>query len=164
MDKMRESLFSILGNLQGSSFLDLFSGSGIIGIEAASRGAAPVMLVEGDPGKRKTILSNISFVESPIHLAIMPVERYLASSRRRFDYVFMDPPFRYTKKLSLLQRVEERALLEERGKVLIHHPKSDALPDSVGKLIRIDSRSYGGSIVDFYTTALFLEHHLCYSR
>ena len=46
MDRMRESLFNILGNISGESFLDLFSGSGVVGIEAASRGAEPVVLVE----------------------------------------------------------------------------------------------------------------------
>ena len=52
MDRMRESLFSILGDLSGRSFLDLFSGSGLVGLEAASRGADPVDLVEKDPGKK----------------------------------------------------------------------------------------------------------------
>ena len=63
MDRMRESLFAILGNLDDMSFLDLYSGSGIVGIEAASRGADPVFLVEKDVKKRKTIIQNISFVK-----------------------------------------------------------------------------------------------------
>ena len=53
MDRMRESLFSILGDLQSVSFLDLFCGSGVVGIEAASRGAEPVTLVESDRLKRQ---------------------------------------------------------------------------------------------------------------
>ena len=63
MDCMRESLFSILGDLSGESFLDLFSGSGCVGIEAASRGAATVHLVEKDKLKLATIKANISFVK-----------------------------------------------------------------------------------------------------
>ena len=63
MDRMRESLFSILGDLSGLSFLDLFSGSGCVAIEAASRGAEPIHLVEMDRGKRETIEKNLSFVE-----------------------------------------------------------------------------------------------------
>jgi 16S rRNA (guanine966-N2)-methyltransferase len=59
MDRMRVSLFSILGDLSGCSFLDLYSGSGVLGIEAASRGADPVLLVEMDRRKRETILKNI---------------------------------------------------------------------------------------------------------
>ena len=62
MDRMRESLFSILGDISQAPFLDLFSGSGLVGIEAASRGAQPVHLVELDAGKKATILKNIQFV------------------------------------------------------------------------------------------------------
>ena len=58
MERMRESLFSILGDISGVPFLDLFSGSGLVGIEAASRGAEPVHLVELDRNKRETILKN----------------------------------------------------------------------------------------------------------
>ena len=93
MDRMRQSLFSILGNLEGTSFLDLFSGTGILGIEAASRGADPVLLVEKDARKKKTILKNISFVETHIDLVVAPVERFLRTNTRSWDIVFLDPPF-----------------------------------------------------------------------
>lgn len=151
MDRMRESIFSILGDLTGSSFLDMFSGSGIIGIEAASRGASPVYLVEGDAGKRETIRKNISIVESHIELRIVSAERFLATTRGRFDYVFFDPPFRYPKKIALLQTVGERGLLSAGGRVLIHHPREDVLAEEIGGLQRTDARSYGRSIVDFYS-------------
>ncbi|HUX22515.1 MAG TPA: 16S rRNA (guanine(966)-N(2))-methyltransferase RsmD [Spirochaetia bacterium] len=150
MDRMRESLFSILGDLAGASFLDLFSGSGIIGIEAASRRASPVVLVEGDAGKRRTILANIAFVDSEIDLRIMPAERYLAAARRRFDYVFLDPPFRYPRKVLLIEQVEQRKVLAQGGTLLIHHPRGDDLPERIGGLSRSDVRVYGGSIVDFF--------------
>ena len=93
MDRMRQSLFSILGNLEGVSFLDLFSGTGVIGIEAASRGAAPVLLVEKDPRKKATILKNITFVETHIDLVVAPVERFLRTNQRSWDMIFLDPPF-----------------------------------------------------------------------
>lgn len=151
MDRMRESIFSILGDLSGCSFLDLFSGSGIIGIEAASRGASPVFLVEGDSGKRETIRKNLSIVDSHIELRIARVERFLATTRSRFDVVFFDPPFRYADKARLLRVVSERGLLARAGRALIHHPREDRLPEEIAGLIRIDSRSYGRSIVDFYS-------------
>jgi 16S rRNA G966 N2-methylase RsmD len=59
MDRMRESMFSILGSLEGQSFLDLFAGSGVVALEALSRGAIKALLVEKDPGKRKTIMENL---------------------------------------------------------------------------------------------------------
>lgn len=151
MDRMRESIFSILGDLSGCSFLDVFSGSGIIGIEAASRGASPVVLVEGDQGKRATIRENLSFVESHIELRIITAERFLATARGRFDYIFFDPPFRYGGKARLLEAVDERDILAHGGRVLIHHPREDDLPQEIGSLVRTDTRSYGRSIVDFYS-------------
>ena len=63
MDKMRESVFAILGDLDGKSWLDLFSGSGTIAIEAVSRGASNVELCEKDRLKIKTVLENVSLTE-----------------------------------------------------------------------------------------------------
>lgn len=151
MDRMRESIFSILGDLTGRSFLDVFSGSGIIGIEAASRGASPVLLIEGDPGKRATIRRNLSIVESHIELRIVSAEHFLATARGQFDLVFLDPPFRYADKPRLLQSIGKRGILAAGGRVLIHHPREDRLPDEAGGLVLVDSRSYGRSIVNFYS-------------
>ncbi len=102
MDRMRQSLFQILGDLSGCAFLDLFSGSGIIAIEAASRGAGPVVLVEKDPRKRATCSQNVSFVEAPVEVLTMPAERFLARDARTFDYVFLDPPFAFAGKEGVL--------------------------------------------------------------
>lgn len=150
MDRMRTSLFAVLGDLSGLSFLDLFSGSGILGIEAASRGAAPVVLVERDAGKRATILANIAFVETPIRLVVMAAERYIAGSSERFDVVFLDPPFRLAGKEELIRTIDERDLLREGGLLLIHHPEEEKLSDEIGRLGLADLRRYGRSIVRFY--------------
>ena len=93
MDRMRESLFSILGDLTGCSFLDLFSGSGCVAIEAASRGASPIHLVEMDRGKKATIEKNLSFVEEEKKLFVMDAERYILSTLYSYDIVYADPPF-----------------------------------------------------------------------
>ena len=66
MDRMRESVFSILGDLTGKSFLDLFSGSGTIAIEAVSRGASQVELCEKDKIKVNTVLENVSITEKDV--------------------------------------------------------------------------------------------------
>lgn len=150
MDRMRESLFSILGNIAGLSFLDLFSGSGVLGIEAASRGASRVMLIEKDRIKKEVILENISFVESDIKLNIMPAERYVKMGRDPFDIVFLDPPFPLGKKLKVLEAVEKSRLMKPHTLVLMHYPSEEKYPDEIGSLKRFDSRKYGRSILDFY--------------
>ena len=105
MDRMRESLFSILGDLSGCSFLDLFSGSGCVAIEAASRGAEPIHLVEMDRGKKETIEKNLSFVEEEKHLYMMDAMRYIMTSVMRYDIIYADPPFNMEGKVALAERI-----------------------------------------------------------
>lgn len=152
MDRMRESVFSILGNLEGLSFLDMFSGSGIIGIEAASRGAEPVVLVEKDFIKKNVIKENISFVESEISLRLMSVERYIqCMPDGSFNLIFLDPPFPRQKKKDLIYKIGESELLNENGILMIHYPQEDNLnEEQFEKFDLIDERKYGRSIVLFY--------------
>ena len=95
MDRMRESLFAVLGDLSGRSFLDLFSGSGTMALEAVSRGAGPVAAIEKDRGKSKIIEKNLQIAEEPIELRFMPAERFLKRASGSWDIIFMDPPFAY---------------------------------------------------------------------
>lgn len=149
MDRMRESMFSILGDLTGCSFLDLFAGSGVVGIEAASRGASPVTLVERDGRKRRVILNNISMVESEISLRTMPAERFMGSASP-YTVVYLDPPFKYKDKTELVTLVEKQGLLEEGGVCLIHHPSKEEWPERIGALSCSDIRTYGGSTLRFF--------------
>ncbi len=154
MDKMRESIFAILGNrLEGKSFLDLFSGSGTIAIEAVSHGAKPVSLCEMDRAKAKTVLKNVKMAEEAgvrIDCHFVSVELFLLRCKDRFDYIFLDPPFPYKHRLDLVQTINDRRLITDTGTVLIHHPKEDPLPECIGNLKRTDQRTYGRSIVDFF--------------
>jgi 16S rRNA (guanine(966)-N(2))-methyltransferase RsmD len=93
MDKMRESVFACLGDLSGLSFLDIFTGSGIIAIEAASRGASYIEAVEQDKLKRKTLLDNVSVAPVRINCRFMPAELYVKRAKNTFDIIFLDPPF-----------------------------------------------------------------------
>jgi 16S rRNA (guanine966-N2)-methyltransferase len=148
MDRMRQSLFSILGDLSGASFLDLFSGTGIIGIEAASRGASPVLLVEKDPRKKSTILTNIRFVETSIELVVAPVERFLRTNLRRWDMIFLDPPFDAEGKETMLDAAA--AHLAEEGLALMHMHKAERIATERPFLELADRREYGQSIVVFF--------------
>lgn len=151
MDRMRESLFSILGNLDGCSFLDLFSGSGMVGIEAASRGAEPVLLVEMDRKKRPVIMKNISMVDSAINLVMMRAERFLKQGRGSFDIIYLDPPFPMEQKESLIAMTDRSSLIHEESLVIIHHPAEESWPDTIGRLKCHDTRHYGRSLLRFFS-------------
>jgi len=149
MDRMRESIFSILGDLHGMSFLDIFSGSGIIALEAASRGAVYIEAIEKDPLKRKTLLENVGISPVRIHCRFMPVELYIKRAKRHFDFVFCDPPFNYRFKAELLKSIVDSPLMGEGSILLIHHPKED-FPDKLPENVIIkDTREFGLSVVHF---------------
>jgi len=98
-ERVREGLFSTLvavrGSLEGAAFLDLYAGSGAVGIEAASRGAARVLCVERDPRALAVLRSNVDGLATGlVQVAGAPVERFLRSPvTDPWDVVFLDPPY-----------------------------------------------------------------------
>lgn len=153
MDRMRASLFSILGNnLEGLDFLDLFSGSGCVGIEAASRGAKSVDLVERDRIKKPVILKNIAYVEEPIRLVMDDALRYVTTCSKHYDIVYADPPFPLEGKVDLADKVDKAGILNVGGLFIIHYPHEErsVWPEKIGSLVFIDERTYGRSTLRFY--------------
>ena len=154
MDRMRESIFDIIRpSLPGKSFLDLFSGSCTIALEAVSHGATSVSLCEMDKSKARIVLKNVAMCEEVgvrVNCHFMAVELFLKRCKEKFDYIFFDPPFPYKYRRELLETAYERSLLNPGGTLLIHYPHEDPLPEKIGGLERTDQRVYGRSIVDFY--------------
>jgi 16S rRNA (guanine966-N2)-methyltransferase len=154
MDKMRESVFAVLGDLAGLSFLDLFSGSGIIALEAASRGAAPVACVEKDPAKFALLLRNVAIAEERIECKSMPVERFMLRNKTGYSIVFLDPPFPYRYRRELLESLAGGPTLVPSGLVLLHFPSEDPPPAELASLSLEDEREYGRSRVRFYRKSI----------
>lgn len=166
MDRMRESVFAILGDLSGKSWLDLFSGSGTIAIEAVSRGASVVHLCEKDKIKIKQVLENVSVTEKECGVRIachfMAVELFVKKCKDKFDYIFLDPPFPYKFRTDLLKSISDNKLLNPENPdatVMIHFPEEDTPPDEIGSLVLADKRVYGRSIVHFYKTKQTAENN-----
>ena len=100
-DRVREALFArldhLLGGFAGARVLDLFAGSGALGLEAASRGASAVVLVERDRRAAAVARANAATVGAPgVEIAAMTVAGYLAGAPRPFDLVLADPPYGVT--------------------------------------------------------------------
>lgn len=150
MDRMRESIFAILGDLSGLSFLDIFSGSGIIALEAASRGAEYIEAVEIDPIKRKTLLENVSISPKRINCRFISAELYVKRAKRPFNIIFCDPPFSYQFKWQLINSIASSPLMEKDSLLLLHRPREDHPDDPLPFLSRVKSKEYGRSIVDFF--------------
>jgi len=154
MDKMRESVFACLGDLSGKSFLDIFSGSGVIALEAVSRGASRVEAVENDPLKRKTLLENVSISPVRIQCRFISAELYVkrgnTPDKLPFDFIFLDPPFPYQFKWDLVSRIAVSPLVSSGSVILMHRPRQDYQKEDIAALERTDLREYGRSVVDFF--------------
>jgi 16S rRNA (guanine966-N2)-methyltransferase len=155
-DRAREGLFSTLTSLVGSlsevAFLDLYAGSGAVGLEAASRGAKPVMLVEIDPKALRTIRANVEQLDLPgIEVRSAPVSKTLETEPPvRFDVAFIDPP--YDDPVDhLLARLVDSAWLAPDAVVCVERATRSAPPRWPDGLVALRSRRYG-------------EATLCYGR
>lgn len=145
--KARESLFSILGHrLVDADVLDLFAGSGGLGLEALSRGARSAVFVERSRRAAHVIRDNVDAVGLGGELVIMDVADALRKLYRRFDVVFVDPPYALgdddvASTISALDRV-----LADDGVVVVHRQARSVLgtPDF---LVCVDERRYGDAVV-----------------
>ena len=151
--RVRSSLFSILESdgLEGKRVVDLYAGTGTLGIEALSRGAIWADFVEGSP-KRCAILRRslaaLDFTDrSRVHC--MKVERALTSlDGKSYDIVFMDPPYTLGPVHHILEKVG--GLAKEGGVVAAGHSKRHALESSYGELELIRERQYGDTVCSIY--------------
>jgi 16S rRNA (guanine966-N2)-methyltransferase len=118
-DRVRETLFNWLGQwLDGAVCLDLFAGSGALGFEAASRGAARVVMVESDSMVFSSLVKTKNLLDArQVELVSGDAFEYLKGTRDAFDVVFLDPPFRQNAAPAVLERLPER--LARGGRVYV---------------------------------------------
>ncbi len=130
-DKARESLFNMLQYyIYESSFLDLFSGSGAVSIEAISRGAKQVTLVEKSRESTKIINANLNLIADEKHKADLrniDVISFLQTTNERFDIIFADPPYAYEKINQIIELISTRKLLADDGIMIIETDKNENL-------------------------------------
>lgn len=154
-DTIKEALFNTIGPyLEGQTFLDLFAGSGAVGIEALSRLAKRAVLVERNPQAIAVIQENLKSCQLDSRARVIrgDVFRIVAQLGRegdQFDIVYVDPPFRqvvyYSKIVGYLG-----VLLNQQGMTIIRSPKSLTMPDEVAGLIRVRASVYGDSVLNYY--------------
>ena len=158
MDRMRESLFSIIGPIEGIAFCDLFSGSGCVGLEAASRGAKTVHLVEMDRDKQEVMERNIAWAKEDCDIRIFfaNVLRYIPSCKSVYDIVYADPPFPMDGKTNILELVQRKGMVIPGGQFIVHIPAAEESqwPASYRDLELTDTRKYGRNMIKFYTRVM----------
>ena len=163
-DRLRETLFDILGaSVEGSVFVDVYAGTGAVGIEALSRGAAEVTFIEKHPAAATLIRRNLESlrVESGAMILAMDAVRGLDQlAHRRFgdrlqaDFVFLDPPYaaeeEYARALGYL---DESRLLAPSGLIIIEHRSKFELPERLTQIERVRVVEQGDAALSFYRLA-----------
>ena len=160
-DRLRETLFNVLGSgIQGSRFLDVFAGTGAVGIEALSRGAEHVSFIENHAPSAALIRKNLATLK--VHSGVTVIcadairgletlEAKIKAGDAAYDYIFIDPPYAATADYSrVLQKVGASKLLADRGIVTVEHRKTFDLPESFDTLKRVRLLRQGDAALSFY--------------
>lgn len=150
-DRVKEALFNILQfRVEGRSFLDLFAGSGQIGLEALSRGAASAVFVDSNRRSLSIIEENVDATKMRDRAKIMPTDfaSYLSHTADSFDVAFLDPPFGeklLEKALSLTADVMNLG-----GIIICEHPADEDVPEDAGEFVKRKSYKYGKIMLTSY--------------
>ncbi len=150
-DKVKEAIFSIIQfELPGAKVLDLFAGSGQLGIEAISRGAEKVFFVDKAKASINIITENISATgfEDKSKVIFMDSLDYLKSSKEKYDIVFLDPPYNHGILEQVLPLLESH--MNNGGRIICEHEQRLILPEKIGSICLKKKYKYGKIEVSQY--------------
>ena len=159
--RVREALFSILSDrVKGAQWLDLYAGTGAIGIEALSRGAEHVVFVEPDSSSMRILRENIgrcSYTQSSTVINCEAREFLRPSGASEspplFDIVFADPPYHETDLEHLLSTLSGSSQVSSQGLIILEHFSKTLLPERIGNLHRSRQSRYGDTTLTFFSFA-----------
>ena len=160
-DRLRETLFNILGErVAGARFVDVFAGTGAVGIEALSRGAAEVIFIEHHAPAAVLIRKNLESLEIQAGARVLSsdalhglelLEKELEQGPRLPTIVFLDPPYGNTEDYDrVLSFLAFAVLLDEQSLVIAEHRKNFDLPETIGDLQRVRVLKQGDACLSFY--------------
>jgi 16S rRNA (guanine(966)-N(2))-methyltransferase RsmD len=165
-DRLRETLFNVLApRIEGARFLDLYAGSGAVGLEALSRGAGSVEFVERAPAALKVLRANLARLGigagfrihgAGVGTVLRKMKPAISNLDAAFDVVFLDPPYdalqEYAATLGLLGGAA-KGLLADGAVVIAEHRKKERLMDHYGDLGRTRLLQQGDAALSFYAVA-----------
>ena len=161
-DLIRRAIFDILGrDLSEIDFVDLFAGSGSVGLEALSLGARRVLFVEKDPKCAEVIQENLGLLTgfAAAHAEVMNADAFfavkqLARSNKRFHFIYADPPYNKELAKKTLKTLEGYDILHADSFIILQHHKREILPDGEGRIRRIRERKYANTILSIYQNTM----------
>ncbi len=153
-DRVKESLFNILSlRLRGARVLDLFAGSGALGLESLSRGAGEVVFNDYAKDSLAILKKNLATLKIPVNgekakLSQSDYSLYLGQARGQFDIIFIDPPYRFDYGVKALRLIAERGLLSKDGVAV--YERDRPFEGEIDGLERYDERKYGKTYITFF--------------
>jgi 16S rRNA (guanine966-N2)-methyltransferase len=154
-DRLRESIFNIIGSdIQDKNILDIFAGTGAMGIEALSRGAGHAVFIDKHPAALECIRANIEPLEIPdqwniIRWDVAPNLHCLAKQTMRFGYAFIDPPYDRGFASQALENVVTSDAMESGGLIVLEHHRQEKIACRENRIALLDQRRYGKTLVSF---------------
>ncbi|MTI69952.1 MAG: 16S rRNA (guanine(966)-N(2))-methyltransferase RsmD [Firmicutes bacterium] len=154
-DRIKESLFNIIPDVSNQRVLDLFSGSGNIGIEFLSRGAEQCYFIDNNASSVKIIKENLKKTDliKKANVYKNSVDRaikILSKKRVVFDIIFLDPPYNKNLVKPTIEEISENNILSKEGYIIIEHESSLNLPEKISDLVNFDTRKYKDTSISFY--------------
>jgi 16S rRNA (guanine(966)-N(2))-methyltransferase RsmD len=154
--KVREALFDILrGRMENSLFLDLYAGTGAVGIEALRQGAAEVHFVEAGRGSAADIDKALKKFRlegkgKVVARKVLPFIEWAQINRMSFDIIFLDPPYHTEEITHVLDALGKSDIMGDAGIVVAEHFAKRRLPDAFGRLHKIRDYTYGDTVLSLY--------------
>ncbi len=153
LDQVKEAIFNILFDVSDTRVLDCFAGTGALGIEALSRGAAHATFIDQSPRAQSLITSNIDLCRFTDRATLLRFSaekalRWLGERQEQFDLIFIDPPYEKGLLNPSLAQVAEARLLTPTGIIIMEHHPKEAVAVPAG-LVLTDQRKYGQTLISF---------------
>ncbi len=154
--KVREALFDIIGTyIQGACFLDLFAGTGAVGIEALSRGAKKVIFIEKELKCIKIIRENLEKTKNSEYAIVYKIDflsglKTISKKNYLLDYIFLDPPYNMGLANTSLSEISKLVILKKDGLVIAQHYKRETVNDEFKKLKLFKQKKYGECCLSFF--------------
>ncbi|NEW05500.1 16S rRNA (guanine(966)-N(2))-methyltransferase RsmD [Paenibacillus sp. SYP-B3998] len=155
-DKVKESIFSMIGPyFDGGQVLDLFAGTGGLGIEALSRGMNRAVFIDIEKKSVDTIQHNLQATGLKEQAEIYRTDatralKSLAKREQQFELVFLDPPYKMKVIAELISSMEAQGLLEAQAIIVVEHDVKDVLVESIGEFVQQRRAEYGDTAVTIY--------------
>lgn len=154
-DKNRETIFNVLGEtVAGAEVLDLFAGSGSMGLEALSRGAAEIVFVEDSLAAQKTILENVKRLGLGGKIRLLALDaldavKILEKHGKKFTLIFLDPPYCQGLVKKVLNALDRSVIVPPHSQLIVHRARQEELPEGLQSIQLLREKKIGQACLSF---------------